>query len=62
MLQNNLRAREVWLEANKLLLLAQELQDEMVKRNNGDSMASSASKAGEIEKLAKSMKEKSKMH
>lgn len=62
LIQNQLRAREVWLEANQLLLLAQQLQAEMVQRNKGDSLLAGASKAAAIEKLAKSVKDKSKSH
>ena len=62
LLQNQLRAREIWLEANQILFLAQQLQDEMIKHSRGDSMALSAVKAGDIEKLAKSVKEKLKVH
>lgn len=61
-MQNTLQAREIWLEANQILFLAQELNSAMAKYQNGDPMISNATKAGEIEKLAKTMKEKLKTH
>ena len=61
LLRNQLRAREVWLEANQILFLAQQLQDEMLRGEKGASMASNAAKAGDIEKLAKSVREKLKV-
>ena len=61
-MQNQLRAREIWLEANQILYLAQQLQLEMVPGKKDTSMASNAAKAGDIEKLAKSVKEKLRGH
>ncbi len=60
MLKNQLRAREIWLDANKLLLLAQELKADVATHEKGSAMMSNANKAGEIEKLAKGVKEKLK--
>jgi hypothetical protein len=61
-LQNQLRAREVWLESNQILLLAQQLQQEILSAKKSSSMAANAAKAGEIEKLAKSVQQKMKTH
>jgi len=57
-LQNQLLAREIWLESNQILLLAQQLQQEMVAGKKSASMQANAAKAGQIEKLAKSVQEK----
>jgi hypothetical protein len=54
-IQNQLRAREIWLESNQILLLAQQLQQEVSGKK---SMAADAVKVGQIEKLARSVKEK----
>ena len=59
-LQNQLRAREVWLESNQILLLAQELQQEIVAKKRSTSMAVDAAKVGKIEKLARTVQEKMK--
>jgi hypothetical protein len=61
-LQNQLRAREIWLESNQILLLAQQLQQEILSGKKSVSMAANAAKAGEIEKLAKSVQQKMKTH
>ncbi len=61
-MQNQLRAREIWLEANQILYLTQQLQLEMGPGKKDASMASNAAKAGEIEKLAKSVKGKLSGH
>src|SRR5579864_5650176 len=37
-LQNQLRAREIWLESNQMLLLAQELEQEIVSKKKSTSM------------------------
>jgi hypothetical protein len=57
-LQNQLRAREIWLESNQILLLAQQLQQEILSPKKSASMQTNAAKAGQIEKLAKSVQEK----
>lgn len=57
-MQNELRAREVWLEANQILYLAQQLELAMDPSKQDTSMAANAAKAGEIAKLAKSMEGK----
>lgn len=61
-LQNQLRAREIWLESNQILLLAQQLQEEILADKKSTTMAASAAKAGKIEKLAQSVQEKLKVH
>lgn len=61
-LQNQLRAREIWLESNQILLLAQQLQQEIVSGKKSVSMRANAAKAGQIEKLAQSVQEKMKVH
>ena len=60
-LQSQLRAREIWLESNQILLLAQQLQQEVVS-GKSRSMAANASKVAKIEKLAQSVQEKMKEH
>jgi hypothetical protein len=59
-LQNQLRARDIWLESNQILLLAQQLQKEILSGKKSASMAANAAKAGQIEKLAKSVQQKMK--
>jgi hypothetical protein len=61
-LKNQLRAREIWLDVNKLLLYAQELKAEVSIHEKGSPMTTNSIKAGEIEKLAKEVKEKLKEH
>ena len=56
-IQNQLRAREVWLESNKILLLAQQLQQEILSNKKTVSMQTNAARAGEIAKLAKSIQQ-----
>jgi hypothetical protein len=56
--ENQLRAREIWLESNQILLLAQQLQQEIVAGKKSVSMQTNAARAGQIEKLAKSVREK----
>ncbi len=56
--QNQLRAREIWLESNQILLLAQQLRQEVLSGKQSTSMRANAAKAGQIEKLAKSVQEK----
>jgi hypothetical protein len=60
-LQSQVRAREIWLESNQILLLAQQLQEEIVSKKSA-SMAANAAKVGQIEKLAQSVQEKMKEH
>ena len=59
-LQNQLRAREIWLESNQIMLLAQQLQQEVLSGKKSASMEANAAKAGQIEKLAKSVQQKMK--
>jgi len=59
-IQTQLRAREIWLESNQILLLAQQLQQEIHSPKKSASMEANAAKAGQIEKLAKSVQEKMK--
>ena len=61
LLQGQLRAREIWLESNQILLLAQQLQEEIVSKKSA-STAANATKVGQIEKLAQSVQEKMKEH
>jgi hypothetical protein len=61
LLQGQLRAREIWLESNQILLLAQQLQQEVLTKKSA-SMAANAAKVGQIEKLAQSVQEKMKEH
>ncbi len=60
-LQGQLRGREIWLESNQILLLAQQLQEEIVSGKGPASMAANAAKVGKIEKLAQSVQEKMKV-
>jgi hypothetical protein len=60
-LQSQLRAREIWLESNQILLLAQQLQEEMVSGKKSASMAANAAKVGQIAKLAQSVQQKMKV-
>lgn len=57
-IQNQLRAREIWLESNQILLLAQQLQQDVSGRK---SMTVNATKVAQIEKLARSVQEKMKV-
>lgn len=59
-IQNQLRAREIWLESNQILLLAQQLRQVVLSPKKSASMAANAAKAGQIEKLAKSVQQKMK--
>jgi hypothetical protein len=61
-IQNQLRAREIWLESNQILLLAQQLQQEVLAAKKSTSMSANAAKAGKIEKLAQSVQEKMKVN
>jgi|SRR5450631_3192602 hypothetical protein len=61
-IQNQLRAREIWLESNQILLLAQQLQQEILSSKKSASMTANAAKVGQIEKLAQSVQEKMKVH
>jgi hypothetical protein len=60
-LENQMRAREIWLESNQILLLAQELDQELLSKKKSTSMAVKASKVAKIEKLAQTVQEKMKM-
>jgi hypothetical protein len=60
-LQSQMRAREVWLESNQILLLAQQLQQEIHSEQKSKSMAVNAAKVAKIEKLAQTVQEKMKM-
>ena len=59
-LKSQLRAREVWLESNQILLLAQQLQQEILSDKKSVPMTSNAAKVAKIEKLAQSVQEKMK--
>ena len=58
LLQSQLRAREIWLESNQILLLAQQLQQDVSGKK---SMTVNATKVAQIEKLARSVQEKMKV-
>jgi hypothetical protein len=60
-IQSQLRAREIWLESNQILLLAQQLQEGIVAGKKSASMAANAAKVGQIEKLAQSVQQKMKV-
>ena len=60
-LESQLRAREIWLESNQILLLAQQLEQEIVSGKKQTSMAVKAVKVAKIEKLAQTVQEKMKM-
>ncbi len=60
-LQNQMRAREIWLESNQMLLLAQQLQQEILSEKKLTSMEANAAKAAKIEKLAQTVQQKMKM-
>ena len=60
-IENQLRAREIWLESNQILLLAQQLQQDIVSGKKSVSMRVSAAKVGQIEKLAQSVQKKMKV-
>jgi uncharacterized protein YhfF len=60
-IQNQIRAREIWLESNQILLLAQQLQQEIVFGKKSASMAANAAKVRQIEKLAQIVQEKMKV-
>jgi|ERR1019366_1492132 hypothetical protein len=57
-IQSKLRAREIWLQSNQILLLAQQLQQEIHPGKNSASMTANAAKVGQIEKLAQSVQQK----
>ncbi len=59
--QAQLRAREIWLESNQILLLAQQLQQEMASGKKSFSTAANAAKVGQIEKLAQNVQQKMKV-
>jgi hypothetical protein len=61
LVQNQLRGREIWLESNQILLLAQQLEQEIVAGKKSHSMSVDAAKAAQIEKLAQSVQEKMKI-
>lgn len=61
-IQSQLNAREIWLESNQILLLAQQLQQDVVTGKGSFSMAVKAAKVAQIEKLAQSVQEKMKAH
>jgi hypothetical protein len=61
-IQNQLRAREIWLESNQILLLAQQLQQQLVADKKSLATPSNTAKVAKIEKLAQSVQEKMKVH
>jgi hypothetical protein len=60
-IESQLRAREVWLESNQILLLAQQLEQELVSGKKPTPMSVKADKVAKIEKLAQAVQEKMKM-
>ena len=56
--QGQLRAREIWLESNQILLLTQQLDQEINSNKKSPSIGTSATKVGQVEKLARSIQEK----
>jgi len=62
-LKGQLRAREIWLESNQILLLAQQLELEINSgKQNPAPISQDAAKVAQIEKLARSVQEKMKAH
>jgi hypothetical protein len=62
-IKGQLRAREIWLESNQILLLAQQLQQEINSgKKNPAPLSQDAAKVAQIEKLARSVQEKMKAH
>lgn len=61
-IQSQLRAREIWLETNQLLLLAQQLDQEIHSAGKVPPMGTEAAKVGKIQKLAQSIQDKMKSH
>lgn len=62
-LQGQLRARQIWLESNQILLLAQQLQQEINSgKKNPAPMPENAAKVAQIEKLARSVQDNMKTH
>jgi hypothetical protein len=59
-IQSQLRAREIWLASNQILLLAQQLQEEVGPGKKSLPMTMNAAKVARIEKLAHSVGEKMK--
>ena len=60
-LKGQLRAREIWLESNQILLLAQQLQQEINSgKKNPAPLSQDAAKVAQIEKLARSVQENMK--
>jgi hypothetical protein len=55
------RRQEILTTTDRLILLAAELRDETVKHETGSSMKARSVKAEEIERLAKKVKEDSKL-
>ena len=62
LIQSQLRAREIWLESNQLLLLAQQLDQQTHSAGKPSSMAANAAKVDKIQKLARSIQEKMESH
>ena len=56
-LKSQLRAREIWLESNQILLLAQQLQQEIVTKKSATTSAN-ATKVGKSRSLHKACRRK----
>ena len=61
LLQSRMRSREIWLESNEIMLLAQQLQEAVHPGKKAVNMATNAVKAGQIEKLAQSVQQNMKV-
>ena len=59
-IQAQLRAREIWLESNQLLLLAQQLDQEVHSAAKTSATSKEAAKVVKIQKLAQSIQDKMK--
>ena len=62
LIELQLRAREIWLESNQLLLLAQQLDQETHSAGKAPPMSAEAAKVAKIQKLAQSIQDKMKAH
>lgn len=60
LIKSQLRAREIWLESNQLLLLAQQLDQEAHSADKGSPLSSKSAKVVKIQKLAQSIQDKMK--
>jgi hypothetical protein len=61
-LLNKMRLQQVTLATNTMLTLAQEMKNQLSNQDQGSTMASEMLKAGQIESLAKKVKEALRPH